>query len=556
MKLIGTELGEPLTGGSAPDTIKGLGGNDILTGNGGNDVIQGGDGVDILYGDENSSLRSQVAGNDTLDGGAGSDIIIAGFGNDTLNGGDGNDYLIGGGGYGGTVVNDVPNAFYFIDVDGGKDVYDGGDGVDRAFVVYAQQTGAIVFDNSDPVLRNLIRVDGVNRGSMINVEEMRFHAGSGDDIITGGDAYDDLYGNAGNDTLSGGEGNDFVTGGLGDDYLDGGAGFDMASYFNATSGVTVDMRLQGAAQDTGAGMDTLVGIENLRGSAFADTLIGDDFANTLTGYTGGNDTLIGRGGDDYLYNQRTTAAASTVNMNGGDGDDILYFDRSDLSYRDTVTLTGGTGEDTIYAYGIRTGTINAGADSDLVYADVSGGKLDITLGDGSDTLSLVAYGTTFVAGTSSVRDFAAGDGGDVLEITYYLRMLQNYETGSNPFTDGHMRLVQKGSNVQLKVDVDGGGNGYVPILTFKNVDLTDFTDENFSGFSPLGSSALQGVLAAPSSPAGRPQPVGALEIDGGMEGFAPAALRAPSHDFRGAPTGHGELDAMTAGPVHAMDWMF
>ena len=41
--------------------------------------------------------------------------------------------------------------------------------------------------------------------------------------------------------------------------------------------------------------DILTGIENLRGSAFADTLVGDGGANVLSGGAG-EDQLLGRGG--------------------------------------------------------------------------------------------------------------------------------------------------------------------------------------------------------------------------------------------------------------------
>ena len=41
--------------------------------------------------------------------------------------------------------------------------------------------------------------------------------------------------------------------------------------------------------------DILTGIENLRGSAFADTLVGDGGANVLSGGAGGGPAL-GRGG--------------------------------------------------------------------------------------------------------------------------------------------------------------------------------------------------------------------------------------------------------------------
>ncbi|URD51102.1 GDSL-type esterase/lipase family protein [Chroococcidiopsis sp. CCNUC1] len=57
-----------------------------------------------------------------------------------------------------------------------------------------------------------------------------------------GNAQDSIiYGWEGDDTLVGGTGNDILIGGTGKDALDGGVGIDTVSYFNATSGVTVDL---------------------------------------------------------------------------------------------------------------------------------------------------------------------------------------------------------------------------------------------------------------------------------------------------------------------------
>ena len=72
----------------------------------------------------------------------------------------------------------------------------------------------------------------------------------------------------------GGEGNDVLQGTFANDTLTGGNGNDTASFVTAyngggvgTTGVTVDLNLQGAAQNTvAAGNDTLTGIENLVGS--------------------------------------------------------------------------------------------------------------------------------------------------------------------------------------------------------------------------------------------------------------------------------------------------
>src|SRR5262249_1030811 len=106
-----------------------------------------------------------------------------------------------------------------------------------------------------------------------------------------------------------GDGFDTLMGRGGDDTLDGGGGSDTASYAEAASGVTVDLTIAGP-QNTGDGADTLISIENLTGSAFADTLKGDAGDNILIGGAG-TDTLMGSGGEDQLR--------------GGDGSDTASY---------------------------------------------------------------------------------------------------------------------------------------------------------------------------------------------------------------------------------------
>jgi Ca2+-binding RTX toxin-like protein len=128
--------------------------------------------------------------------------------------------------------------------------------------------------------------------------------GDGDDWLNGGDGQDNLTGGAGSDRLDGGDFGDTLDGGLGDDTLDGGAAklvqADTARYASATAGVTVRLDVTDAQDTGGAGIDTLLRIENLEGSAFNDYLSGDAGDNLISG-GGGNDTLWGgSGGVDTL----------------------------------------------------------------------------------------------------------------------------------------------------------------------------------------------------------------------------------------------------------------
>ncbi|MPZ23050.1 MAG: S8 family serine peptidase [Dehalococcoidia bacterium] len=130
----------------------------------------------------------------------------------------------------------------------------------------------------------------------------------GDDVISGTPGNDVIDGRAGNDLICGRGGNDFIVGGPGSDIIDGGPGIDTASFFYpGARGVNVNLAGQ-APQSRGQGLDTLIGIENVRGSPRADKIRGNAARNRLEGMAA-NDQLFGAGGRDVLL--------------GGAGRDIL-----------------------------------------------------------------------------------------------------------------------------------------------------------------------------------------------------------------------------------------
>ncbi|MES2944571.1 MAG: M10 family metallopeptidase C-terminal domain-containing protein [Pseudomonadota bacterium] len=146
----------------------------------------------------------------------------------------------------------------------------------------------------------------VNFGSVIE----NLSGGSGHDALYGNAVGNLIKGGAGNDTINGNAGSDTLNGGLGNDSLVGGTGRDTASYANAAGAVAAS--LSGAGTATGAdGTDALLSIENLIGSAFADSLTGSTAANRLEGGAG-NDSLNGAIGADVML--------------GGSGDDQYSVD--------------------------------------------------------------------------------------------------------------------------------------------------------------------------------------------------------------------------------------
>ena len=118
-----------------------------------------------------------------------------------------------------------------------------------------------------------------------------------------------INGSAGDDTISGvttapSLGAYFTTrnlqGGAGNDQIDGhGLSINRAHYTSATSAVNINLETGIVSDDGQGGHDTLVNINAVRGSMFADSLTGSSGNDTFDGF-GGNDTIIGNGGIDLL----------------------------------------------------------------------------------------------------------------------------------------------------------------------------------------------------------------------------------------------------------------
>ncbi|MBT4170141.1 MAG: calcium-binding protein, partial [Rhodospirillaceae bacterium] len=142
--------------------------------------------------------------------------------------------------------------------------------------------------------------------------------GANADILSGGDGADELRGQSGIDTLSGGDGDDILWGGSQADILMGGSGSDTAVYSDSGAGVTINLTT-GAASGDDADGDTLTSIENLTGSAYADTLTGNSDANIFTG-NAGDDIFQGLGGADTMYGGD---GSDTFTIGEGDGNDII-----------------------------------------------------------------------------------------------------------------------------------------------------------------------------------------------------------------------------------------
>ncbi|MFO1329537.1 MAG: calcium-binding protein [Rubrivivax sp.] len=404
--LVGLGGADTLRGSEGADTLDGGEGDDLVEGGLGNDSLLGGLGIDVVdyssaVGAVAVSLPASTAsgadGSDTLSGfegiqgGAGNDTLVGDDNDNQIDGGNGDNSLVGGGGSDGlsvgtgqhTLQGGAGNDFLFTGP-GGNDIVDGGDDFDQAY--WDQAPG--------PVHINL--VTGRTTGA------------AGTDTLIG------IEGGRGSpfgDTLTGNDANNEWQGGQGADLIIGGGGIDLVRFTIEPAGVNVTL-LTTPRAITSTGTDTLDGIENLRGSSFADTLVGDDNANWLRGGPAGNtvdgaDSLVGNGGNDTLAGE---GWADT--LVGGNGND-----RYEVYGGEVVVEQSGQGTDTLVLVSTdfaATATLAANVENGLVSPGSATATLTLIGNSGFNLLTGSAFGESIVGGDGD-DTLVGGGGNDTLD---------------------------------------------------------------------------------------------------------------------------------------------
>ncbi|WP_296169951.1 calcium-binding protein, partial [uncultured Brevundimonas sp.] len=402
--------------GDGDDLVYAMGGNDLILGGFGNDRMYGGAGSDTIYADVDYDPTQPVgSGADFLDGGDGNDSLYGGAGDDVIVGGAGGDRILGEAGidtvsYQGSIAGiSIQRSFNGFDPATGEQIYS-----------YFVSGG----DAQGDTLTSIERVLGSDANDTI----------SNFQYADGAEGADALEGSAGADILLGGAGDDVLRGMDGADQLDGGDGIDIVSYSRlfsggvGTPGVTVDLRIQGVAQNTGDGVDTLINIEGVVGSINSDILHGDDQANYIQGagesIQGGSspyqgDQLFGHGGDDVIVGDgATTGLGYTPGdgisrgydlISGGDGNDIITAGNG------ADIVNGDAGDDTIFGEW-DSDTLNGGSGDDVI----DGGTLNdhIDGGDGNDRLIGGSGNDTLIGGVGiDTADYASATAAVTVNLT-------------------------------------------------------------------------------------------------------------------------------------------
>ena len=477
--------------------------NNVLRGNAGHNALRGGAGDDTIYGH---------GGNDTIYGGADSDTIVFDFSSTSANVSAGASSLYLESADGLTFVSNDVEYFRFTDRtmtyaeatalraeilrpingttaseelrgaagndtligNGGNDTLYGGAGTDRA--VFAARSDAV---NALAVNGGLLLTTAAGTSFLAeDIEFVQFADATlsyadaaklwgnvGDEArpLRGTNGADALVGTAQSELIEGLQGNDWLTPGLGNDTIDGGLGTDMISFIDQSERAVVDL---GAGTATvGSDTKTILNVENVTGSIWADLITGDAGANLLRGM-GGYDWFIGSDGNDTYEGSSgrdTVSYAFATRQADGKGISVSLLHKMGTAgqasgdrYTDIENITGSSFADFI--------TGDAGANLLRGMA----GNDTISGGDGRDTLEGGAGNDWLTGGRGNDRLIGGAgndtlDGGEGYDTVVYSGRRSDYtlSTWSNGWTS--------------VLDRRAGGEG-VDVLM--NVEALQFSDGN------------------------------------------------------------------------------
>ncbi|HZF96318.1 MAG TPA: M10 family metallopeptidase C-terminal domain-containing protein, partial [Allosphingosinicella sp.] len=458
---------ENAIGGSGDDRILGNQAANRLEGRGGADWLDGGEGADTLVGGEGSDTYIVDHAGDVvieLAGQGASDKVVASVSWTLAEGAEvetlelsgtsvaprtltGNSFansLLG------TSGNDI------LDGGAGADTMSGGDG-DDLYIVDTAADSIIDSGGNDTVRSSVSWTLGIALENL----ELAGAAVSGignlwTNVITGTDGANLLDGREGGDRLIGKGGDDvYIVDHIADmvvEELNGGTDEVRTALSEYRLGANVE-RLTGTNADPAAG-------QRLYGNALGNMITGSAFTDHIEGGEG-NDVLADLGGGGT--------------MDGGVGDDRISLLRESGGSSEAHILSGGTGNDEISVSLVRDAqlTISGGDGGDIVTlaALTAATAVSVTLGAGRDILKLGTSPFLYQLAAVTIEDFAAGELGDLLDFSaFVLARLANIDPDADLYGSGHLKLLQDGADAKLLIDLDGGANGLVTFVIFKNLD--------------------------------------------------------------------------------------
>ena len=362
--------------------------DDAIFGDGDNLVIADGGEIDLIAGSL-TNASDTLAGADTVVAGNGDGMFIGGSFNDMITLGDGSNFILSDTGeiiYNPASFAPVSQTSRFDALDG-ADVVSAGDGANRAILGGSTDDGA--FGDGG----NIVMGDS---GSITE------RAANGDRTAlstdTGAGAADTIRAGTGGDVVIGGDAGDLV---------------EIAGGDNVVAGDSVEIRLQ-----TGAPDNRLLQLNAISPEiGGADTVTTGDGNDVVVGGTDG-DLLTTAGGEDNVAGD--WVSISTPLNNGGTGAviaahfDVFGDDVIDTGDDDDL-VSGGRGDDLIQVgQGFDTGSADNVEYTYVNFTDVETILLVDLENGGDDTIGATADGDNILIGQAGVDDITGADDDDIL----------------------------------------------------------------------------------------------------------------------------------------------
>ena len=398
---------------------------------------------------------------DILDGGSGNDIMYGGFGDDV--------YVVGS-------VGDIVHE----GLDQGSDTIE-------AYVTLAALADNV--ENLTLMGSGALNATGnaLDNTLVGNAGANIIKGGDGDDTIDGGSGADKLDGGAGDDTINGGNGNDIIYASDGQDFAGGDSGIDTYDASTGTGAAKINL----ASRSTQNGYTTyLENIENVIGTAFADSITGTNGDNVINGRAGADKMAGGLGDDTYYVDNIGDVVADSSDAVLGGTDTVLASIAYTLgSYIENLTLTGG---DAINGSGNSLDNILVGNSGNNIL-DGKAGNDAMSGGLGDDTYYVDAAGDTVVElagqGTDTVRSSVSYALGQNVENVILTGTANINGTGNG---DANSLTGNSGNNTLdggAGADVMAGGNGDDNYYVDNSGDVVaDSSDATLGGHDQVISS--------------------------------------------------------------------
>jgi VCBS repeat-containing protein len=472
--------------------------NDIFTGRAGDDTLSGEFGYDRAnYGNASAGITvhladnaSHTGGSVTGDGSVGTDTLQSielVTGSNFADTYDATGFSATSSNAGSTVTSNTAGMFNEFEGRGGNDIITG-NGTTRVSYFHATSGVTVTFDGNswNPAFNPNGGASGTATGD----------ASTGTDTFTGvynvrGSNFNDVFHGSNNPS---GTTEEFEGAG-GNDLIDGGGGFDRADYSLVHDGIGIDVELAAGtvtdrAGGTDAGHDTLLSVEAVWGSAFADIYNAVGFSQSSTNagnfttfneFEGdaGNDSITGNGNTRVAYYHATGGVVVTLGSSGSgtaDGNSSVGHDTfvsgvnavRGSEFNDIITgnssnniLDGRGGNDVLDSGGFN-GTLTGGTGSDIFvykpgygvttitdFSHASGDRIDLRAFTGIHGINDLTFS---VSGSTLTITSAAYFSGSIHNI-----VIQGYDAVNNPVTASDFIFnVAGGSSVAITVQTPDG----------------------------------------------------------------------------------------------------